>query len=263
MGGQEHSSGKAPFPRRRLGKWIAGAIGTIILAAVVAFASNLGTKAAEDIGKGGLGPPITYSVAAKTTECFAGTFLPSEIANEVLEKKPPLDWRLIENQFGAVPVGRDPVEVDIQGESERKVTLIGIEFHVHKLRRPRGMVFYDPCGGPTIGRSLEVDLDATPPRVVASSSEVEGMPTTKPYPRLHMRPIRFPWTVSLTDPLLLEISANTKHCYCTWTADIPWVSGSMRGVIHIDDEGKGFTVADDAGLVSYGRFSGNWQRSAF
>jgi hypothetical protein len=183
---------------------------------------------------------------------LTGTFLPAEVADEVLERKPPLDWRLIENQFGAIPVGRDPIEVAIQGESERKVTLLGVEFHVHRLPQPKGAVFNDPCGGPIVGRSLEIDLDATPPQIVASSAEVEGMPTTKPYPELHMRPVHFPWTVSLTDPLLLEIVATTQHCYCSWTAAIPWVSGAMRGVVKVDDGGNGFRVVSGNGLKEYG-----------
>ncbi|MGN6217565.1 MAG: hypothetical protein ACTHN7_11520 [Solirubrobacterales bacterium] len=237
-------------------------IGTILLAAVVAFASGLGTKAAEDVGKEEK-PAISYSVATMATDCVAGTFLPVKAAEKVLQQKPPVDWRVIEDQAGAVPVGRDPVEVDIQGESERKVTLTGIAFHVHRLPRPSGTVFYDPCGGPTVGRSLEVNLETRPPRILNSSAEADGMPTTKPYPRLHMRPIRFPWTVSLTDPLLLEIVADTKRCYCSWSAEIPWVSGAMRGVIHVDDGGKGFTVADGTGLHAFGRFPEGWQENPF
>lgn len=248
--------------RQKLGRWIAGVSGTIVLAAIVAFASGLGTKAAEDFDKLGVGPPITYSVATEPNEC-SGFFFPSRLAEQIRKGKPPHDWSLIEEHLGAVPVGRDPVEVAIQGESARKVTLTGIEFHVHRSRRPAGTVFYNPCGGPTIGRSIEVDLDSTPPHVVASSSEAEGMPTTKPYPRLHMRPIEFPWTVSLTDPLLLQIIANTKHCYCTWTADIPWASGAMRGVVHVENAGRGFLVTNGAGLDSYGEYYGRWQRSAF
>ena len=76
------------------------------------------------------------------------------------------------------------------------------------------------------------------------------------------QPIRFPWTVSMTDPLLLEIIANTKHCYCTWTAEISWVSGSKRGVIPVDNDGEGYTVVSSEGLKSYGVGpSGNWASS--
>lgn len=261
-GPNEQRSAASESRRHKAGKWVAGAIGTFFLAGVVAFASGLGSKAAEDIGKESH-PAISYSVAVKATDCFSGTFLPAKVAETVLREKPPVDWRIIERQAGAVPAGREPVEVAIQGESERKVTLTGIEFHVHPLPRPDGRVVYDPCGGPTIGRSIEVDLDARPPRIIASSAEADGMPTTKPYPRLDMLPIRFPWTVSLTDPLLLEIIVDTKHCYCGWSADIPWVSGALRGVIHVDDHGKEFIVANSAGLDTFGKYSERWQQNAF
>jgi glycosyltransferase involved in cell wall biosynthesis len=38
-------------------------------------------------------------------------------------------------------------------------------------------------------------------------------------------PITFPWTVSLTDPLLLYVVAIAEFCACKWSAEIPWVSG--------------------------------------
>lgn len=214
------------------------------LAAIVAFSSGLGTKAAEEVGSSE-GSPISYSVEEQSVACFSGTYFPAADVQQVLRSISPLDWERLEHEADAAPVDRDLIQVAIQGESERKVTLTGIEFDVSRSTRPDGAAFYRPCGGPTSGRVIEVDLDATPPRITESSAEVDGMLGSS-------RPIRFPWTVSMTDPLLLEIIGTTMHCYCTWTAKIPWVSGSKQGVISIDDEGKGFTVVNSSGLDSYG-----------
>ena len=65
------------------------------------------------------------------------------------------------------------------------------------------------------------------------------------------RPIRFPWTVSLTDPLLLDVIATTSSCYCVWSAEIPWVSGAHRGTIRIDNHGDGYRLVGTNGLTSY------------
>jgi hypothetical protein len=239
-----HDPEKASSRRQRLGKWVAGVVGTIVLAAIVAFSSGLGTKAAEDIGEDE-GAPVSYSVEEQSVACFSGTYRPADHVQEVLDGIAPAEWERLEEGSGAAPVDRDLVRVAIQGESERKVTLTGIEFDADRLTRPDGAAFYRPCGGPTVGRVLVVDLDAEPPQVTESSAEVDGMPG-------RAKPIRFPWTVSLTDPLLLEIIGTSDRCYCTWSAEITWVSGSKQGVISIDDGGKGFTVVNSNGLDSYG-----------
>jgi hypothetical protein len=258
VSGQDQQPAEPVSRQRKLGKWVAGVAGTIALAAIVAFSSGLGTKAAEDIGDSP-GPPLTYSVIEQPVECFSGTFLPTPVADEVLDSAPPSDWKTIEQQPGAVPVGRDDIDVAIQGESERKITLTGIHFHVTQEALLEGDSFYRACGGPFIGRALQVDLDKTPPEVTASSAEVQGMLEPEDSTHRLSRPIRFPWTVSVTDPLLLSVIATTERCYCSWTAEIPWVSGALQGVIHIDDHGEAFHVISPQGLAehSYG-YEGGW-----
>lgn len=256
QGGQADSLSRG----RKLRKWIGGVIGTILLAAAVAFAGGLGNKAAEGVGDSEIAP-ISYSVEEQSTHCFSDTFLPESAAHEVLEKKADPGVELMKLDPAAAAVERDMVQVAIQGESERKVTLTGIEFHVESSPAPEGSTFSFPCGSALVGRALVVDLDTVPPRITASSAEVgetlgtyEGRPISQP--------IRFPWTVSLTDPLLLHIIGTTDRCYCTWTAEIPWVSGSKRGVIRVDNEGEGFRVISKDDVESYGVGpGGRWDRT--
>jgi hypothetical protein len=65
----------------------------------------------------------------------------------------------------------------------------------------------------------------------------------------------FPWTVSLTDPLLIHIVTIAKRCYCVWRAFVTWRSGSKSGRIAIDNGGKGYEVfgVGRRGLPAYVR----------
>src|SRR5262249_52118743 len=131
------------------------------------------------------------------------------------------------------------------------VTLTGIEFHVNRQPIPAGASFAFPCGGPGYGRSIVVDLDREPPRIVRSNEDTHGMLGSELNDRGEPKPIRFPWVVSLTEPLLLYVMATTKSCYCTWSARIPWVSGSQRGAIVLDEGTGGLKVVGEGAFPSY------------
>src|ERR1700751_1762693 len=88
---------------------------------------------------------------------------------------------------GVAFAGGSTAEVSIQVESQRTVTLPGVNIEVKDLGpRPAGCVF-------------DIDLDSNPPRLVDAWSWAPG----------RFRPITFPWEVSPTDPLLLDVSAST------------------------------------------------------
>ena len=72
-------------------------------------------------------------------------------------------------------------------------------------------------------------------------------------------PITFPWTVSLTDPLLLYVVARANFCDCTWSAEIPWVSGGQSGTIEIDDHGEPFRVIGEEALDGYTIGEDGWR----
>lgn len=204
--------------------------------------------------------PISYSASEIANgECGPGLFLPLASAKTVLGKPVPSDWGVIARQPGSVSAGSDTVQISIQGESKRTITLTGISFSVTRLTRPNGVTFGGQCGGPTVGRTIVVSLDATPPQIVDSSRDPKGILGEVQDGQSITRPIRFPWTVSVTDPLLLDIIATSRSCYCAWHAEIPWVSGGQHGTLLVDNDAKQYKVAGEAGLRGYIPNFGRWR----
>lgn len=199
---------------------------------------------------------VSYSVSElDEAPCEWGrTFVPEPAARTVLGEGPPTDWSDLASHPGAAFVDGSAVEVSIQGESRRTITLTRITFKVKDLgRRPSGLSFGGQCGGAAVGRYLVADLDSVPPKLSRAESFFH-------YQRV--RPIKFPWTVSLTDPLLLYVGATTHSCFCEWSAEIPWVSGSKRGVIAIGNPNRGFRVIGDSGIPAYIIDGSSWEGPA-
>jgi hypothetical protein len=220
-----------------------------VVAAVSALVAALAVAFSETVGAG-LGtafldlfrsdpPLVTSSAGEQVHECGTPLFVRDPKAQELIAAPVPsgLDWPVFRREHDASVAGSSVVEVSIQGETARTITLTGVDFEVERRSRPAGAVFSNPCGDAVRGRSLTVDLDSTPPGIVASTRDPEGVAGVP-----DSRPIRFPWTVSVTDPLLLYIVARTKRCDCTWRATVPWRSGGRTGTLTIDNEGRGYTV---------------------
>lgn len=231
-----------------------------MLATITAFASGLGSKLATSIGTGHPGL-LSYSAELLPGKCRGGEFVPRPYLQAVAGPDSPYEWEALERQPGAAQANVNPVQVSIQGESARAVTLTRIEFQIIRHRRPPGAAFSGQCGDAFVGRALEVDLDQDPPRIVDSNSTKEGALGARDSNGLRpYRPIRFPWTVSIEDPLLLELLATTRSCYCTWSAKILWVSGGSRGTIEVDNDSAGYTVVGTDGLPVYAPSGGGWRR---
>lgn len=247
-------------PQRATKKWLLTAGAAVVLAGATAFASGLGQKLADAVSS--RNPSLlSYSVTTLESRCIAGEFVPQRSIPAVLDKTSIESWEAVEDAPGAAPIRPAVVQVSIQGESTRTVTLTGLSIDVKRKIRPPGAAFSGQCGGPFVGRAIEVDLDQDPPKVVDSVADKDGMLGSRGMhgERLY-RMIRFPWTVSVTDPLLLEVHATTDSCFCEWSAEIPWVSGSQRGIIHIDDEGSPLTVTTGSNLPIYVPFATGWKR---
>ncbi|KDN18477.1 hypothetical protein [Amycolatopsis rifamycinica] len=54
------------------------------------------------------------------------------------------------------------------------------------------------------------------------------------------KPIKFTYTVSITDPETFLIEARTPDCDCDWVADVHWSAQGRTGVLPITDGGKPF-----------------------
>jgi hypothetical protein len=206
---------------------------------------------------------VSYGQEEMGDECGVSTYLPTAKALQTIERDPPFEldeWAQFRHQPGAAYAGSDLVRVSIQGESARTITLTGIEFDVSRRERTDGMTFSAACGDALRGRGLQVDLDSDPPRILTSSETTEGIVTAAPSESVDTSPISFPWTVSLTDPLLLYVLATSRSCDCTWTARIPWVSGSEKGFIKVDNNGAGYRVVGSDGLAAYTTTGTGWRR---
>jgi|GEM_PF-3593615 len=235
-------------------------LGAVVLAGVTAIAAGLGQKAVDAVTAGDPGPPISYSVEEQGAECGSITYLPSAKTGSALRLGPPTDWEAFQHQQGAAFAKRDIVQVAIQGESARTVTLTGIRFDVERTTRHDGALFSAPCGGGINARGLIVDVEDNPPKIVSSSEELEGSIESGGLPGSPTSPISFPWTVSLTDPLLLYVVATADFCDCRWSATIAWVSGDQRGTIDIDDQGEPFRVVGEESLDGYTLDEDGWRK---
>ncbi len=263
-GGASSQASSDPKPKSRLLKYIAAVIGALVIAFATAVGTGLGSRMVESMD----GDPelVSYSAKESINECGTSLFVreprASELRSEGTRRLP--QWPDFRRENKASQAGTSLVDVSVQGESARPITLTGISFSVERRPRPPGATFANPCGGGIPGRSVAADLDREPVAIIRSSSDPDGNIGVLQGPAVNSpKPIRFPWTVSLTDPLQLSVATTTKRCYCTWRAEIPWSSGGKSGVIHIDNGGKGYDVVGDAGvphLVSGGTSGPVWRR---
>lgn len=244
--------------KRHPGRWLGATLVSIVVAGATAFAVGIGSHEADKVESSQT--TLSYSESEPARGCDLGMYLPESSVRSLVAKPPPQSFSVIEHQPGAVAADTGYVQVSIQGESERTAVLTGIRFNVHRAELPAGAAFGQQCGGPIEGRVIEADLDATPPRVTATDSDPNGILGGEQDGHSLSTPITFPWTVSVTDPLLLYVITQAKApCYCTWTAELPWVSGGRRGTIMVNNGGKGYTVAGGA-LTSYSYARGFWER---
>ena len=204
--------------------------------------------------------PISFSATEQIQECGTHLFLPEKQARGLLSGATPTpspigDWEAFRSSNGGHVADESVVQVSFQGESSRTVTLTGIHFTAERRPRPPGAIFLQPCGDAIHGRYVVADLDRQPVQVSGTADDPEAvLDPVNPVSGAagsSFKPISFPWTVSVTDPLLLQVVASTKRCSCTWRAEIAWSSGEQTGVIPIDNDGSGYTVVGSAGARAF------------
>lgn len=240
--------------RRRLWTIAGTAASALAVAALTAVGSGLGSAVVDWVD--GDEALVSASSQRQVLECGTPVFLREPLAGDLAAgtTAAPEHWPTFAAQTGAAVAGNDVVEVSIQGESSRTITLTGIDVEAERAVRPDGAVFTNPCGDATRGRAVRFDLDRSPPRIVASVADEEGvLPLTDIPGQRSPEALELPWTVSVTDPLLLKIVATTRTCLCTWRASITWRSGGESGSIDVDNDGEGYVLAGARGLPRYVR----------
>jgi hypothetical protein len=263
LGTMAEQRGSADAASRRRAWRFVGAIGTALLVAMAtAIGTGLGSEVLDLFGGSDdeEADPISYSASEQIQECGTHLFVAEEQTRDLVSGAAPTpspigDWEAFQNSNGGFVADESVVQVSIQGESARTVTLTGIDFTVERQPRPPGAVFLQPCGDAIFGRYVVADLDREPVALSGTADDPDA--TLDPVDPVSgaaessYKPITFPWTVSVTDPLLLQVVASTKRCYCTWRAEIPWSSGDRTGMIEIDNNGSGYTVVGSQGTTEY------------
>jgi hypothetical protein len=242
-------------------KWMGGVATALVVAVVGVVGTGLGSGLVDAVKSD---PPlVTSSETQSVHQCGTPLFVADPQSTKVAADRATgkLDWPAFHRRFNAVIAQPSVVELSIQGESARPIVLTRADFEVVRHRRPQGAIFSNPCGDSINGRSLQVDLDRRHPVVVRSVADPDGvLGVLDESGEGAYRPIRFPWTVSLEDPLILKIVATTKRCDCTWRGSITWKSGERTGRIPVDNDGKGYRVVGIEGVRWYRNENDGWQR---
>jgi len=208
-------------------------------------------------------PGVSISAIRQAPECGARYVFPG-IPKDLPPPPSPPDFNESWRKWGQTNAAADGsstvVLLNVASADERQVTLTKLNVFVTERERPRGVVVGFPCGGPANGRYIQYDLDADPPRVVASSREKVDVGQT----RLRVEPLTFPYTVTNSDTATLLLVATAESCACRWHADLSWQAGAASGTAHIrDDDGRLFHTSGATGLPRYtpsGQSNAPWRQ---
>ncbi|WP_410670373.1 hypothetical protein [Amycolatopsis sp. cmx-4-68] len=187
--------------------------------------------------------PITAAVHTVTPTCGYPWVTPKTpeqihlpVPGEILNNGGWADWPEVSENGAASPPGL--VELTIQGRDSAAVTLTNIRVRVLARRAPiHGTAIQRDCGDQGAVRWLEVDLDRDPVRPVAKD-EFDAM--VEDTPAWERKPIKFPYTVSVTNPETFMIKAVTANCDCDWVADVEWSAQGRSGTLPITNSGTPF-----------------------
>lgn len=262
---RRHHARKASAGRDRLSKlrgWLVG----VLAAALAAASAGVLTGWFEDVGRaitGSASPaqsaavpngsasttahdPLTVAVEARTAPCDSAGWVVAAPPGHLQQSAPAntdmlrswRDWPPAKTGINASPGG---VLIFVQGRSDAEVVLTDFTIRVHERRPPpTGTLLRASCGDVGAFRWLEVDLDHDPPRPVPGWNSDMAEFAKGDVPDWQLKPIKFPYEVSVTDAEPFFIQAHTKDCDCSWTAELTWASEGRTGTTVIDDHGTPF-----------------------
>jgi len=239
-------SSPTPQPRswfRTHSKIVAG-LGAVVTALAIAWLTPAGPAIWQK-----LFPPPTITVSTSFIGGYCDTFIvpPGDNASASDPDYGTIEWAAAHKaaQAGIYSSGQGKgrILVTVKGYDRGPVTITALEFHVvYRQSTPLdGRVLSNSCGGETIARYVEVDLDADPPRIGKSSADVTTWSQS-----IDTTPLRFPYNVSDSDTENLLLIASTSG-YVEWTADLSWSNGAASGRLTIDNHGQPFRTSNQVG----------------
>ena len=184
-------------------------------------------------------PPMSVVVEA-ASDCPGGQYVLPRDALADLPGYDEMDSDWVYEHGGADDAGASIYYVTLQGRTDQAVILQSLQVvDVTPVRPPAGLVHVSKChgGGDLFPRYFTIDLDATPATVQAHTGDVDipgdGLDTA----------LKFPYSVSSTDPEVFWVSVNSESCYCSWSLEIRWTSGGESGALPIGLGSGGFVSA--------------------
>jgi hypothetical protein len=222
-------------------------VATVVTAVITGWLTKFGVipnTAAKESPSAAPVKPFTVAVEVPANEC-RGWVTDSP---EAFRQGTPLDneWQAWAKKFGAVPVSERDIIVTIQGTSDAHVTIQDLRAKVLKRNPPMaGTRFYAWCGDAGAYRWTDVDLDRNPPKV---SGKID--PDMLRSDRKNVEPIRFPYTVSISDAEDFWIVPQTKKCHCLWQLEMDWTSQGKKGTYIINDSGRPFQTTSTSSIIA-------------
>ncbi|MCU7827386.1 hypothetical protein KSNIM_38315, partial [Kitasatospora sp. DSM 101779] len=208
---------------------------------------------------GGAAPPAGGALISNTEVISPGCdgndvwrlpLVPDAVRRLEAPGSDPAAWAL--ERQGAI-AGRSLTEAVVQSSAERQIDLR--RFSVRTVSRSTAVtgsmvsVLVDPeCGtGPREVVHVTVDLDRDPPSV--KGKRADDTPVNLNALQLSVDP---------RQSVTFEITALSKTCDCTWTAELSYVDQGQTRTLAVDDRGKPFRIAPGGtSYLRYSRLQGN------
>ncbi|MEE1760305.1 helix-turn-helix domain-containing protein [Streptomyces sp. SP18BB07] len=192
------------------------------------------------------GVPLTWTVNSQLWALGCGhDYVVAKPPEEVPPPPAPQDAEVWAATQRGVHGRNTIVEITVQGRKSTAVVLNALRVRVVGRTTPvegNSYVMGGGCGGRVTPRYFDVDLDKDRP--IARS--VDGADLDVRIPA-----VRFPYSVSATDPEVLKVSAETATCDCSWYLELDWSSEGRTGTVRIDDGGSPFRTTAVKGLPRY------------
>ncbi|WP_051836360.1 helix-turn-helix domain-containing protein [Streptomyces sp. NRRL WC-3742] len=154
----------------------------------------------------------------------------------------------------AVPAGHLHLQLTALGDSSQVVVLNTISIEVVSTQPAFKGYAYTPgsgCGGGLEPSSFDVDLDSSPPRIVA-------VPETGKKTALN-----FPFKVSNTDPQVINIDATTKSQDVSWNIVLTYTAeNGLQGRMTVNDHDKAFRTVGMKGAPAYFLNERTWTKTS-